>query len=81
MRWLRYVWRVFLWAIRSLWRKYPKPTKEFGFSRSHMRKVWKPYLQAVDRAFNKGRNRQLLMSRAVMVARRRQGKLPDVLTE
>ena len=55
MKTIRYLIRVILWALKSLWRKYPKPTRERRlYSRSFMRKLYRPLLREIDRAFNAG---------------------------
>jgi len=67
-----YVIRVVLWALKSLWRKYPKPTRsDVLFSRSYMRKAWRDRLRDIDKRFNETQDRFLLMERRVMVAKRR----------
>ena len=70
--WILYILRIILWALRSLWRKYPKPRRNnILFSRSYMRKAWETRLSALDREYNKTRNEELLWNRRVMVAKRR----------
>ena len=78
---IRYLIRIFLWALRSLWRSYPKPTRKLKlFSRSYMRKAWQGRLRDLDREVNSKslngnerlpRDRWLLNTRRIMIAKRR----------
>ncbi len=75
---LLYAWRMGLWALRSLWRKYPKPRqRETLYSRSYLRHVWLSSFQDLDRMFNSKRDERLLWQRRVMVAKRRLQRLPE----
>ena len=68
-----YAFRILLWTLRSTWRRYPKPKRSYPpYSRSYMRKAWKPRLQSLDQQFNRTRDPFLLYDRHIAVAKRRQ---------
>jgi hypothetical protein len=73
MKLLRYLWRNLRWFIRCLWegKRVPRILEGAPYSRSYMRRAWRPRLQTLDRSYNLTRDVHLLWDRRVMVAKRR----------
>jgi hypothetical protein len=83
MKLLRYWWRVIKWAIKSLWKRYPRPTIADGrkYARGYLRKLYKPILQGLDRTYNKTRDEMILRDRRLQARRRRLEYLPEEMKE
>lgn len=84
MNMIRYIIRVLLWKLRSIWRTYPKPHYTIRkYTRGYLRLCWKPFLRNIDASINDAfihkqteRFNRLLIERRLMVMKRRRFILP-----
>ncbi len=81
--WIKYAARVFLWSLRCIWRRYPKPRKVDGpYNKRYMKRIYRSSLQSIDREVSKA-NRAgmdkafLLLCRRVIVNQRRNYSIPE----
>ncbi len=70
--------------LKFIWYGTPQPRRSKPrWNRRHLKKLWRPELQAFDRAINRGgKDRTMLLGlRRVAVVRRNHSYLPDYIEE